>query len=587
MFEGPRGLKPAAHSPRLVLACRDKDVSFGEVLLQRKKITAAQLEQATAARKSSERIEHCLVRLGFINERDYLEIYGEQLSIPVVDLSEIEIDEELLKQAPSKVVHRDRVIPIDRRDGAIRVATNNPFNLYAFDELRMLMGAKIETVLATGEEISRVIKQYYGVGGHTVETMIGQSDVEVISEADPDNADLIEQAQEATVVKLVNEILLEAIRDRASDVHIEPYEDDLKIRYRIDGVLHTTNVPPEIRRFHAAIVSRIKILSNLNIAEKRLPQDGGFKIKAQNRDIDLRVSIIPTAFGGAVVMRILDKQSVLFSLDQLGLIDEPLAGVNHLISQPYGIILVTGPTGSGKTTTLYAALNTIRNDTIKILTIEDPIEYYLDGIQQVQIKPHIGLTFASALRSFLRHDPDVILVGEIRDFDTAEVAINASLTGHLVFSTLHTNDAVTATTRLLDMGVEPFLVSSAVSGVLAQRLVRRICKHCREEYEPDPLDVPPDFKLQPGQKVYRGVGCRECRHTGYRGRLGIFELMMIDDKIRELILQHKSATEILEAARAQGLILMREDGWAKVLKGITTIEEIARVTKIDAAALVQ
>ena len=562
-------------------------MSFGEVLLQRKKITAAQLEQATAARKSSERIEHCLVRLGFINERDYLEIYGEQLSIPVVDLSEIEIDEELLKQAPSKVVHRDRVIPIDRRDGAIRVATNNPFNLYAFDELRMLMGAKIETVLATGEEISRVIKQYYGVGGHTVETMIGQSDVEVISEADPDNADLIEQAQEATVVKLVNEILLEAIRDRASDVHIEPYEDDLKIRYRIDGVLHTTNVPPEIRRFHAAIVSRIKILSNLNIAEKRLPQDGGFKIKAQNRDIDLRVSIIPTAFGGAVVMRILDKQSVLFSLDQLGLIDEPLAGVNHLISQPYGIILVTGPTGSGKTTTLYAALNTIRNDTIKILTIEDPIEYYLDGIQQVQIKPHIGLTFASALRSFLRHDPDVILVGEIRDFDTAEVAINASLTGHLVFSTLHTNDAVTATTRLLDMGVEPFLVSSAVSGVLAQRLVRRICKHCREEYEPDPLDVPPDFKLQPGQKVYRGVGCRECRHTGYRGRLGIFELMMIDDKIRELILQHKSATEILEAARAQGLILMREDGWAKVLKGITTIEEIARVTKIDAAALVQ
>lgn len=562
-------------------------MSFGEVLLQRKKITAAQLEQATASRKSSERIEHCLVRLGFISERDYLEIYGEQLSIPVVDLSEIEIDEELLKQAPSKVVHRDRVIPIDRRDGAIRVATNNPFNLYAFDELRMLMGAKIETVLATGEEISRVIKQYYGVGGHTVETMIGQSDVEVISEADPDNADLIEQAQEATVVKLVNEILLEAIRDRASDVHIEPYEDDLKIRYRIDGVLHTTNVPPEIRRFHAAIVSRIKILSNLNIAEKRLPQDGGFKIKAQNRDIDLRVSIIPTAFGGAVVMRILDKQSVLFSLDQLGLIDEPLAGVNHLISQPYGIILVTGPTGSGKTTTLYAALNTIRNDTIKILTIEDPIEYYLDGIQQVQIKPHIGLTFASALRSFLRHDPDVILVGEIRDFDTAEVAINASLTGHLVFSTLHTNDAVTATTRLLDMGVEPFLVSSAVSGVLAQRLVRRICKHCREEYEPDPLDVPPDFKLQPGQKVYRGTGCRECRHTGYRGRLGIFELMMIDDKIRELILQHKSATEILEAARAQGLILMREDGWAKVLKGITTIEEIARVTKIDASALVQ
>ena len=563
-------------------------MSLGEVLLQRKKISATQLEQGMSACKPNERIEHCLVRLGFINERDYLEVYGEQLSIPLIDLSEVEIDPELLKLAPTKVVHRDRVIPIDRRNGSIRVATNNPFNLYAFDELRMLMGAKIETVLATSEEISRVIKQYYGVGGRTVEEMIGDNNgVEVVSEVDADNADLIEQAQEATVVKLVNEILLEAIRDRASDVHIEPYEDDLKIRYRVDGVLHTTNVPVEIRRFHAAIVSRIKILSNLNIAEKRLPQDGGFKIKAQNRDIDLRVSIIPTAFGGAVVMRILDKQSVLFSLEQLGLMDEALEGVEHLIAQPYGIVLVTGPTGSGKTTTLYAALNSIKNDTIKILTVEDPIEYYLDGIQQVQVKPHIGLTFASGLRSFLRHDPDVILVGEIRDLDTAEVAINASLTGHLVFSTLHTNDAVTATTRLLDMGVEPFLVSSAVSGVLAQRLVRRICKHCREEYVPDPVDVPSDFELKRGQKVFRGAGCRECRNTGYRGRLGIFELLAVDDVVREMILQRKSATEILEDARSRGLKLMREDGWAKVLKGITSMEEVARVTKIDAAALPQ
>ncbi len=563
-----------------------ESVSLGELLQQRKVITAAQLKQAKAARKPSERIEHCLVRLGFINERDYLAIYSEQLSIPLVDLNEIPIDVELLKQTPSKVVHRDRVIPIDRHDGTIRVATNNPFNLYAFDELRMLMGAKIETVLATTEEISRIIKQHFGVGGQTVEAMIGESDVEVISEVDTDNADLIEQAQEATVVKLVNEILLEAIRDRASDVHIEPYENDLKIRYRIDGVLHTTNVPPEIRRFHAAIVSRIKILSNLNIAEKRLPQDGGFKIKAQNRDIDLRVSIIPTAFGGAVVMRILDKQSVLLSLDQLGLIDEALAGVQHLISQPYGIILVTGPTGSGKTTTLYGALNTIRSDKIKILTIEDPIEYYLDGIQQVQIKPHIGLTFAAGLRSFLRHDPDVILVGEIRDLDTAEVAINASLTGHLVFSTLHTNDAVTATTRLLDMGVEPFLVSSAISGVLAQRLVRRICKECRQEYIPEKADVPADFKVEKGQKLYRGAGCRDCRNSGYRGRVGIFEMLMITDQLRELIVQRRSATDLQAVARKDGLKLMREDGWCKVLAGMTTVEEIVRVTKTDASAAV-
>ncbi len=563
-------------------------MSLGELLLQRKKITASQLETGMEARKSNERIEQTLVRLGFVDERDYLEIYGEQLSIPLIDLSAIELDEELLKLAPSKVVHRDRVIPIDRHNGAIRVATNNPFNLYAFDELRMLMGAKIETVLATSEEISRVIKKHFGVGGRTVEEMIGENEgVEVVSDFDVDNADLIEQAQEATVVKLVNEILLEAIRDRASDIHIEPYEEDLRIRYRIDGVLHTTNVPPEIRRFHAAIVSRIKILSNLNIAEKRLPQDGGFKIKAQNRDIDLRVSVIPTAYGGAVVMRILDKQSVLFSLDQLGLMDEALEGVQHLIAQPYGIILVTGPTGSGKTTTLYAALNTIRNDEIKILTIEDPIEYYLDGIQQVGVKPSIGLTFASGLRSFLRHDPDVILVGEIRDLETAEVAINASLTGHLVFSTLHTNDAATATTRLLDMGVEPFLVSSAISGVLAQRLIRCICKHCKEEYRPDAKDLPRDFKLEEGEKIFRGAGCRECRQTGYRGRLGIYELLVIDDQMREMILQRKSATEIQAAARAEGLKLMREDGWAKVRKGISTVEEIVRVTKIDAAALGQ
>ncbi len=560
-------------------------MGLGEVLMQRGTVTSAQLEQAEAARKSTERIEHSLVRLGFITESDYLKIYSEQLSIPLIDLSTVEIDQELLKEVPSKVVHRDRVLPIDRHNGTIRVATNNPFNLYAFDELRMLMGAKIETVLATGEEISRIIKEHYGVGGHTVEAMLGTSDVEVIDVVDPDNADLIEQAQEATVVKLVNEILLEAVRDRASDIHIEPYEDDLKIRYRIDGVLHTTNVPPEIRRFHAAIVSRIKILSNLNIAEKRLPQDGGFKIKAQNRDIDLRVSIIPTYAGGAVVMRILDKQSALLSLEALGLMDQALEGLQNLISQPYGIVLVTGPTGSGKTTTLYAALNSIKSDAIKILTIEDPIEYNLPGIQQVQIKPHIGLTFASGLRSFLRHDPDVILVGEIRDLETAEVAINASLTGHLVFSTLHTNDAVTASTRLLDMGVEPFLVSSAISGVLAQRLIRKLCTHCREEYTPSAGELPPDSAFERGQKLHRAKGCRECRHTGYRGRLGIYELLTIDEEIRDMIVRRKSAGEIQQVGLAKGFKLMRDDGWAKVLKGITTVEEIMRVTKVSAAAL--
>jgi len=554
-------------------------MSLGDILLKRKKITAEQLDEARRARKGPhDRIERILVQKGFVKERDVLEIIGEQLSIPVVDLSNIEIDPELLKLIPSKVVHRYRLIPIGTHNGTIRIATANAFDLYAFDELRMLTGTKVEPVLASEAEIQQAINRFYGVGGQTIDDMLG-GEVEVVSDVEEQDADLIEQAQEATVVKLVNEILVEAIRDRASDVHIEPYENALRIRYRIDGVLHTTNVPPQIRRFQNAIISRVKILSNLNIAEKRLPQDGGFKIRTGNREIDLRVSIVPTAFGEGVVLRILDKQSVLLSLGDLGMVDEAFEGFDKLIHQPFGIILVTGPTGSGKTTTLYAALNAVKSGQIKVLTIEDPIEYYLDGINQVQIKPKIGLTFASGLRSFLRHDPDVILVGEIRDLETAETAINASLTGHLVFSTLHTNDAATANTRLLDMGVEPYLVSSAIEGVLAQRLVRKTCPDCMEEYSPDLSELPADFELEPGEKLRRGKGCRECRHTGYRGRLGIFELLMMNDELRELVVKHASATQVLEVARRYGLKLMREDGWAKVRRGLTTVHEINRVTK--------
>ncbi len=555
-------------------------MSLGEVLLQRKKITADQLEQALAARKGPhDRIERILIQLGFARERDILEIYGEQFELPVVDLAQVQIDANLLKQVPSRIVHRYRLVPIDRQNGTIRVAISNPFALEAQDELRMLTGARVDTVLATEAEIQRVIRQYYGVAGQTVEDMIHDSDVEVVSETGEPERDLIEEAQEATVVKLVNEILVEAIRDRASDVHIEPFENDLKIRYRIDGVLHTTNVPPQIRRFQNAIISRIKILSNLNIAEKRLPQDGSFKIAAGHRHIDLRVSIIPGAFGECVVMRILDKQSILLRLEDLGMQGQTLERFTKLIEMPHGIILVTGPTGSGKTTTLYSALNTIKSDEIKILTIEDPIEYFLEGINQVQIKPKIGLTFAHGLRSFLRHDPDVILVGEIRDHETADVAVNAALTGHLVFSTLHTNDAATANTRLLDMGVEPFLVSSSIEGVLAQRLVRTICKDCKEPYTPDPHKLPDDLKLSPGQKLYRGPGCRECRNTGFRGRVGIYELLSMTDDLRELILERASAAKLIDCGRKDGLVLLREDGWDKVRAGLTTPEEILRVTK--------
>ncbi len=555
-------------------------MALGEILLKRGKISASQLEEARdRCKRPTDRIESLLVELGYATERDVLEVIGEQLSIPVIDLSAIEVDKELLKTIPSRIVHRYHLFPVARENGTIRIATANALNLYAFDEIRMLTGMRVQPLLATEGDVKHAINQHYGVGGEVVGAMVGDS-VELVNDVDEEDKDLIEMAQEATVVRLVNEILLEAIRDRASDVHIEPFEDGLRIRYRIDGVLHTTNVPPEIRRFHAAIVSRIKILSNLNIAEHRLPQDGGFKIRAQNKEIDLRVSIIPTVYGAAVVMRILDKSSALLGLEQLGMAGEVLGRFNSLIQQPYGIILVTGPTGSGKTTTLYSALNVIKSDKIKILTVEDPVEYQLDGINQVGVKPKIGLTFASGLRSFLRHDPDVILVGEIRDLETAEVAINASLTGHLVFSTLHTNDAPTANARLLDMGVEPFLVSSAIGGILAQRLVRKICPDCKKAYTPDPVNVPPDLHLDAGQKLYQGAGCRECRHSGYRGRIGIFELLTMNDELRELVVKHGSIGDMTEAARRNGMNYMREDGWDKVLRGETTVEEVARVTKI-------
>ena len=557
-------------------------MSVGDVLVKKGTITTEQLEAARTDKQSSgEPIEKVLIRLGFVEEEAVLAVIGKQLSLPVVNLSEVNIDAALLKMVPAKLVHRYGFIPISQKNGTITVATSNPHDLYAFDELRMLTRRRIEMALAPEAEINRLIKQFYGVGGSTIQEMVAdEGGVEILSDSIDESGDVIEMAQEATVVKLVNEILIEAIRERATDVHIEPYEHQLKIRYRIDGVLNSAPVPDAIQRFQLAIISRIKILSSLNIAEKRLPQDGGFKIKTQGREIDIRVSIIPTPFGEAVVMRILDKQSTLLSLVSLGMGEETLEVFKSLIARPYGIILVTGPTGSGKTTTLYSALNMILSDTIKILTIEDPIEYYLDGITQVQINHRIGLDFSRGLRSFLRHDPDVILVGEIRDKETAEVAINASLTGHLVFSTLHTNDAVTATTRLLDMGVEPFLISSTVEAVLAQRLLRTICEKCKEPMTVDAKQLPPDFKLDRGQTLYHGKGCRHCRGSGYAGRLGVFELLVLDDSLRELVIRRASAAEMLKVAVKGGLRLLRDDGWDKVRAGQTTVEEVLRATKV-------
>ncbi len=552
-------------------------VNLGSILIEENLLSADQLKSANDQCGPQDRLDQVIVRMGFCSEMQVLRALGKLYHFDVVDLTDpgIAIDVDTMKKMPGKLVHRAKLIPLNRENGSIRVATRDPFQIYAFDELRMLTGLDVRPVLAKESEINEIIKKYFGVGGDTVSKLVDDDDdLQVVSDVRESAGDLAEMAQDASVIKLVNEILLEAINERASDVHIEPYENDLKIRYRVDGVLRNTNVPPQIRQLQAAIISRIKILSNLNIAERRLPQDGSFKIRIHNREIDLRVSIIPMLFGEGVVMRILDKQSILLTLQDLGFDEKMFKEYYHVIQQPHGILLVTGPTGSGKTTTLYASLNSIVNEEIKVLTVEDPVEYNLDGINQVNVNVKAGLTFSRGMRAFLRHDPDVIMVGEIRDLETAETAVQASLTGHLVFSTLHTNDAPSATTRMLDMGVEPFLVASSVEAVLAQRLIRTLCKHCREPYVPDPSEIPPDFKLGPGEKVFRAKGCRECRNTGYTGRKGIFEFMIMSDEIRELVLERSSSGKIKKAAIAGGMITLRDDGWNKVRNGVTTISEV-------------
>ena len=556
-------------------------MSIAEILLEKGLVTPAHLTQAMELRRTDGlRLDRALVQIGCLTEERLLEVLSEQLSIPLIDLAATEIADEVLSAIPPKVVFRKKIVPVSREDGTLTVATSDAFDLYSFDELRLLTGLEIHPVLATEEEIAKVIKARFGVGGDTIdEMMMSSDDLEVISETSENGEDLVEMAQEASVIKLVNEIFVEAISERASDVHIEPYENDLHVRFRIDGVLQPASVPPQIRSFQAAIISRIKIMSNLNIAEKRLPQDGRIKLQVGGRQIDIRVSVIPMLFGEGIVMRILDKATIMFTLPELGMDDQTFTMFNELIAQPHGIILVTGPTGSGKTTTLYAALQEIVSDKIKVLTVEDPVEYHLGGINQIQVNPKINMSFARGLRAILRHDPDAVMIGEIRDLETAEAAIQASLTGHLVLSTLHTNDACSAPTRLLDMGVEPFLVASTLAGAMAQRLVRAICPSCKEAYEPDRDQLPQDLQqeLDEGARLYRGVGCRKCRHTGYHGRSGLFELMLANDVIREKMMARAPTGQIVTAARDNGMRMLRADGWSKVKAGITTPEEILRV----------
>jgi type II secretion system protein E len=518
-------------------------------------------------------------------EEPLLRFWTHEFGLPYVEIEQREFSKEFLAQFPARVLLDKHVMPVEDGEGKVLVVTNNPFDTSAIDELRLATGRDFQLGLAPLAEIDRCIKRYLGVGADTVQSMIseaGENGFQVIDTDSDEDMDLTDAAEGASIIRFVNQVLGEAIELRATDVHVEPFEESLRVRYRIDGVLQEARVAPEVKQFQAAIVSRLKILSKLDIAEKRVPQDGRIKIRISDHEIDVRVSVIPMLYGEAVVLRLLDRSAMLLGLDRLGMSERDLEVTKVILERPHGIILVTGPTGSGKTTTLYAGLSQINDIQRKIITIEDPIEYQLHGINQIQISRKAGLTFASGLRSILRHDPDVILVGEIRDVETAEIAIQASLTGHLVFSTLHTNDAPTALTRLVDMGIEPYLVASSLEAVVAQRLVRVICPECKEPI-PESEVVP--LRRRFGDKLpatlYRGQGCRHCQGTGYRGRMGIFEMMVVTDDVRALILQNASPRDLRLASAKQGMTTLRDDGFRHLRDGRTTIDEVFRVTKDD------
>ena len=552
--------------------------SYTQVMVEKGLVTVEDIDTAERLREDQGlRLDQALIQNGALSEQDFLKVMGERLDFEIVDLPNATIEDEAIRSLPSRFVYRNHLAPIARENGMLKVATSDPFDLYVFDEIKLLTGLQVSPVLAPRDEIDKVIKDHYGVGGDTVEEMTGDDDLALTGSED-DSQDLLQMAQEASVIKLVNEIILEAINERASDIHIEPFERTLSIRYRIDGVLQEAAVPPQINRFKSAIISRVKILSNMNIAERRLPQDGRIKFSVGSRQVDVRVSVIPMIFGEGVVMRILDKTNVLYSLTELGLDEETFEQFETLIEKPHGIFLVTGPTGSGKTTTLYAALNAIVGPEKKVITTEDPVEYNLEGVNQIPVDHKVGMSFAMGLSAILRHDPDVVMIGEIRDLETAQAATQASLTGHLVLSTLHTNDAASAATRLIDMGVEPFLVSSTLSGVMAQRLVRVICPTCKTEINPKDAGLPKNMKWPNGAKVFTGSGCRACRSSGYRGRTGLYELLTMNEELGERIIERVASSELVRIGRANGMRLLSEDGWLKVRNGVTTPDEVLRVT---------
>ena len=558
---------------------------IGEILRDICGLSNESLEEALRIQEEKgDRIGEILVRQKAISDSDLLKALSIQFNLPFSSTLPIEdLNTEFTAKVPIQFLKKYKMVPVVVPNGAF-IATNDPLLFQPLDDLRLLLGLDgIKVVLTPYSAILSTINFAYDMSSDSAEQVIQdmhEEDTDLIISEIEETGDLLEDTSDAPIIKLVNLMLSQAVKARASDIHIEPSQNRIKIRYRVDGVLYDRLSPP--KHIQSTLISRIKIMAKMNIAEKRLPQDGRIEIRIADKNVDIRVSTIPTSFGERVVMRLLDKTNVLLKASDLGMPENRLKAFDALIRSAHGIMLVTGPTGSGKTTTLYAALSTINRSDINIITIEDPVEYQIEGIGQIQVNPKIELTFAKGLRSIVRQDPDVILVGEIRDLETAEIAIQSALTGHLVFSTLHTNDASSAVTRLIDMGIESFLVTSSVLAILAQRLVRTICTDCREEYTPDKeslqsIGIDPD-RVE-GRKFYRGKGCPSCLNTGYMGRTGIFELMMLDDRVKNLILKTSDANAIKHRAVEQGMITLRQDGAQKVLNGITTIEEIFRVTQ--------
>ncbi|HUU98836.1 MAG TPA: ATPase, T2SS/T4P/T4SS family [Phycisphaerae bacterium] len=562
---------------------------LGRILTKMGKVTRAQVAEALDLQKKKRGpLGQLLIELGYVEEKDVNEALAAQVGMASIALSEIDIDKSVIDLIPVQMAHAYRIIPTDydRETNTLEVVLASPDNFHATDDLKTLMGYNVRAQITTQAEMTEGLNRFYPEEqAETIKELISgiEADEELAKYQNRgesiDLDELREMAESNPVKKLVNLVLLQAIRDAASDIHFEPFEDEFKMRYRIDGVLFEMVPPPKFVAM--AISSRIKVMANLDIAERRLPQDGRIELLVESRPVDLRVSVLPTMYGESVVLRVLDRKQVNLDLEQVGLREEELGVFRQLISKPHGIIIVTGPTGSGKTTTLYSALRELNVPGVKILTSEDPVEYDIDGMIQVQVKSDIGLTFARCLRHFLRQDPDIILVGEIRDLETAQIAVQSSLTGHLVFSTLHTNDAPTSIARLLDLGLEPFLITATLEAIIAQRLVRKICENCKEEYVPTEAQLM-ELALTPedvaGRTFYYGRGCDYCNNTGYKGRTAIFEAMVLDDELRDLIMKHASAGVLREEARKRGMRTLRETGLLTLYDGVTTIDEVVRET---------